>query len=303
MDKNYYKILHVSGASYNIPVFLENSIDDLGVMVGFDGNIGVEANLCDFTYTTTGKTIQVYNTADPSALRTIIEANFTIDWGDGHTSSLPISTTELLATIQHTYSSNGTYVVKINLASPWTNQIVEKTIVIPTPADVFSPPNPLGTFTGLTIPAYSNLTGQTQNYLNDYDYTNNTGYTTFNFMALGKSRVNEFKLYGGGYTGLTYNSDDSTGYTIDNLRYIDYPDGITQITGTTSDFYMETVFNAMITRNEHFIGFIDDPVIYSDIFVKRGQQSVLENTLRLSEIDNNGLLKIYGNGYYNIQKQ
>ena len=43
--------------------------------------------------------------------------------------------------------------------------------------------------------------------------------------------------------------------------------------------------------------------IYSDIFVERGKQSVLENTLRLSEIDNTGLLGIYGNGYFNIKKQ
>ena len=303
MDKNYYKILHTSGATYNIPVFLENSIDNLGVMVGFDGNIGIENHLCDFTYTITGSTVQVYNTADPNALRSIIEANFTINWGDGTTSNLPVSESNLLTTIQHTYTTNSKYVISITLASPWTNQIIEKTIVVPTPTSVFSPPNPLGTFTGITIPAYTNLTGQTQDYLNDYQYTNNTGHTTFNFMALGRSRVSEFKLYGGGYTGLTYNSDNSTGYTIDNLRYIDYPDGITQITGTTSDFQMESVFDAMVTRNEHFIGFIDDPIIYSDIFIKRGQQSVLENTLRLSEIDNVGLLKIYGNGYYNIQKQ
>lgn len=303
MDKNYYKILHVSGASYNIPLYLENSIDEMGVMVGFDGGIGIENHLCDFTYTITGNTIQVYNTADPTALRSILEAIFTVNWGDGHTSSLPVSTTNLLATTQHTYTANTSYTISITLASPWTNQVIEKTVVIPTPADVSTPPNPLGTFTGVTIPAYTNITGETQNYLNNLNYTNQTGYTTFNFMAFGRSRVSEFKLYGGGYTGLTHNSDNSTGYTIDNLRYIDYPDGITQITGTTSDFHMESVFNAMLTRNEHFIGFIDDPVIYSDIFIKRGQQSVLENTLRLSEIDNTGLLKIYGNGYFNIRKQ
>ena len=59
----------------------------------------------------------------------------------------------------------------------------------------------------------------------------------------------------------------------------------------------------MITRNEHFLGFIDEPVIYSDIFVERGKQGVMEKTLRLSEIENTGELSIYGNGYFNIRKQ
>jgi hypothetical protein len=310
MDKNYYKILLNSGSTYNIPVWLDNTIDEMGVMVGFDGNIGIENHLCDFTYiTTTGSTtIEVFNTADPSVLRSITEAIFTVNWGDGNMSDLPVSVSNTLSSTTHTYSGSGIYTVSISLNSPWSNQVIEKTLPIPVPDDVFNKPNPLGTFTGLTIPAYVNLTGQTQNYLNDLNYTNNTGYTTFNFMALGRSRVDEFQLYGGGYSGITTGTTDSgttiyTAYTIDNLQYFDYPDGITQITGTTSDFYMESVFNNMITRNEHFIGFIDDPIIYSDVFIKRGQQSVLETTLRLSEIDNNGLLEIYGNGYYNIQKQ
>jgi len=44
-------------------------------------------------------------------------------------------------------------------------------------------------------------------------------------------------------------------------------------------------------------------VIYSDIFVERGKQGVLEKSLRLSELDNTGELNIYGNGYFNIRKQ
>jgi hypothetical protein len=309
MDKNYYKILLNTGSTYNIPVWLHNTIDEMGVMVGFDGNVGIENHLCDFTYSAnTGNTIlTVFNTADATTLRSITEAVFTLNWGDGSSSDLPVTDSNLLSSATHTYTGSGIYTVSISLNSPWSNQVVEKKIVVPIPAEVYNPINPLGTFSGFTIP-YTHITGQTQDYLNDLNYTNNTGYTTFNFMAFGRSRVNQFQLYGGGYSGTTTGSTDGgttiyTAYTIDNLHYFDYPDGITQITGSTSDFYMETVFNDMITRNEHFIGFTDDPVIYSDVFIKRGQQSVLETTLRLSEIDNNGLLEIYGNGYYNIQKQ
>jgi hypothetical protein len=75
------------------------------------------------------------------------------------------------------------------------------------------------------------------------------------------------------------------------------------ITGNTSTFTKEDVINQMITRNEHFIGFIDDPTIYSDIFVERGKQGVMEKNLRLGEIDNMGEMNIYGNGYFKVRKQ
>ena len=50
----------------------------------------------------------------------------------------------------------------------------------------------MGTYTGLTIPTNSGY----QDYLNDLDYTNNTGYTTtgFTYLAIGKSRISEKKL-------------------------------------------------------------------------------------------------------------
>jgi hypothetical protein len=75
------------------------------------------------------------------------------------------------------------------------------------------------------------------------------------------------------------------------------------ITGSTESFTKEEVINRMITRDEHFLGFIDEPIIYSDIFVERGKQGVMEKNLRLSEIDNIGEMEVYGNGYFNVRKQ
>ena len=75
------------------------------------------------------------------------------------------------------------------------------------------------------------------------------------------------------------------------------------ITGNTTGYTKEEVFNKVITRNEHFLGFIDDPQVYSDIFVERGKQGVMENNLRLGEIDNMDELEIYGNGYFKVRKQ
>lgn len=175
-------------------------------------------------------------------------------------------------------------------------------------------------------------TGQTkeQTYINYYDsglYNDlttigesptypYTGYTNFSYYAIGGSRISEKKKYGvneydgvvtgtdenGNYSGYTfsYTGETMTGGT---LTYRDYEDGYTLITGYTGGFSKEEVINNVITRNEHFLGFIEQPRIYSDIFVERGKNSVVEMNLRLGEIDNMGELSVYGNGYFKVKKQ
>lgn len=305
--ENKYQILKVSGnTTYQIPIFLESTVDEMGVMVEFDGDLIQVEQLCNFSYTQTGSTIQVYNTVDSSQLRHIVEQVFTINWGDGNYSGITVSQNinENLPTLTHTYTTSSGYTITISLNSPWNSQILSKHITIPQNISVL---NPLGTFSGFTIP-YTDITGQTQDYINDLDYTNNTGYTTFSFAALGRSRISELKLYGSNtYSGVTGGTTVDgivySAYTIDNLTYVDYADGITSITGRTNDFQKEEIFNQMLTRNEHFIGFIDDPVVYSDIFVERGKLGIMENNLRLGEIDNTGELEIYGDKFFNVKKQ
>jgi hypothetical protein len=304
MEKNLYTILlNGTGQTFNLPVFLESTSDEMGVMVGFDGTMEQIEQICNFSYTQTGNTVQLYNTVDTSKVSEILEINFTVSWGDGTTSVLSAHTGTTLNSVSKTYSTTGVKTVEISINTPWTSFKTKKNITVPSNTTVS---NPLGTFSGFTIP-YTNNTGQTQNYLNNLDYTNTTGNTTFSFAAMGRSRIDEKKLYGSStYTGVTTGTTDGivySAYTIDNLSYRDYPDGITTITGSTTGFTKEEVFNNMLTRNEHFLGFIDEPSIYSDIFVERGKQGVLEKTLRLSEIDNTGELDIYGNGYFNIRKQ
>jgi len=283
-----------------LPIFLETHVDEMGVMVGFDGELEQVEQICNFSYTQTGNTVQVYNTVDTSKVSEIHYIDFTVSWGDGTTSIL--STTGITAT--KTYSSTGETTISISINTPWSQFETKKKVQVPSNTTVS---NPLGTFSGFTIP-YTNISGQSQNYLNDLDYNGtNTGYTTFTYAAIGKSKISELKLYGSNiYSGVTTgvtNGVTYSAYTIDNLYYQDFEDGITTITGTTSGFTKEEVINKVITRNEHFLGFIDEPVIYSDIFVERGKQGVMEKTLRLSEIDNTGELSIYGNGYFNIRKQ
>jgi hypothetical protein len=148
------------------------------------------------------------------------------------------------------------------------------------------------------------------------DYRSTTGKTNptnISFMGVGKSRLKEFTKYGNnGYFGsFIYGSSDLgdyTGYTIDGLLYFDYSDGYTYISGSTNGtktfpYINEQVYNGMLTREEFLIGFIEEPEIYSDIFIERGKQSIMERNLRLGEIDNIGELEIYGGGYFNVKKQ
>jgi hypothetical protein len=145
-------------------------------------------------------------------------------------------------------------------------------------------------------------------------------------MAIGGSKIGELRKYGettlssSMYVTGTFSGSLYTGYTLEtgsiisgslvtgsiptsSLWYMDFADGYTMITGKTSNFTKEEVINNVITRNEHFIGFIDDPTVYSDIFVERGRQGVMEPNLRLGEVDNMKELDIYGNGYFKVRKQ
>lgn len=333
LDETYYTwsgSSWVSGSkeevypSYNLPVFLDSTIDEMGVMVGFDGDIEQIEQLCNFTYTQTGSTIQVYNSINPDKLRKIIEQTYTIEWGDGSISGLTVNEGvqgTQLPTISHTYSTIGDYVITIKLDSPWTTQKLNKKITIPQNITI---PDPLGTYTytGDNLP-YFNVTGEfylqngrTQNYLNDLETNPITGTTTFTYLGIGGSRIEEKRLYGStSYSGVTYGTDDNgnyseysfvytgntTGTTL--MYYRDYEDGTTLITGNTTGYTQEEIINEMITRNEHFLGFVEDPTIYSDIFVERGKQGVMEKSFRLGEIDNMGELSIYGNGYFKVKKQ
>ena len=314
--------------THQIPIFLESTVDEMGVMVGFDGDIEQMEQLVNFSYTQTGSMIQVYSTVNPDKLRKIVEQTYTINWGDGSPSAeFPINqgvpNTPLLST-GHTYSTPSGYTITITLDAPWTKQKLSKEIHT---NDVFTghtsyTGHTFGTFGPFTLP-FTTITGFTQDYLNDFDITNNTGYTTtgFTYLAVGGSRLSELKEYGStGYTqtltsGSSIDEVKFTGYTFTytgnttgttTLQYRDYEDGYTMITGSTTGFTKEEVFDVIskrLTRNEHFLGFIDEPTIYSDLFVERGKQGVMEINLRLGEIDNVGELDIYGNGYFNVRKQ
>jgi hypothetical protein len=300
MRQDKYEILHQSGSTYNIPIMLEATLDELGGMVTFDGDIEQVEQLCNFTYSSSGNVLTVYNTTNTNVLKRVVDATFTIKWGDSTTSSISI-----LGSASHTYSTPGVKTVTITMNSPWVVQNVVKKITLP---KVIGPTNDMGTLI-FNIP-YTNIEDFSQNFNNDYEYNADQYTGTTTFFAIGSSRIFEKKLYGGNnYSGVTYGSinieDESytySGYTIDDLSYLDLNDGTTYITGNTANYVSEAEFNKKLTRNEHYLGFINEPMVYSDIFVERGKMGASEYNLRLGEIDNVGELEVYGHGFFRVKK-
>jgi hypothetical protein len=312
MRKDRYEILSgsTSGITYQIPIYLESSVDEMGIMVGFDGDIEQIEQYCNFTYSGSGNTIIIYNTINTNKLRTLIDSVFTISWGEGSDTELDMTTvydTDLKNALYTYTGASGLYNIEITVNSLWQTQKLKRQIYIP--------------FSGITYPNPV-ITDVTQDYLQDYaTLTGNTDPVTgvtISFLAIGKSRIDEKRNYGSSntYSDIDYLSkviDGEivyyTGYTISgntvygDLYYMDFPENYTYITGNTLSYYVEELYNGMITRNEHLIGFLDEPQIYSDIFIERGKQGVMERNLRLGEIDSTGELDIYGSGYFKVKKQ
>ena len=58
-----------------------------------------------------------------------------------------------------------------------------------------------------------------------------------------------------------------------------------------------------ITREEYLFGITTPPEVQSDVYIDRGQTSVLDMHFRLSEINDLGELARYGNGFYKLKRQ
>jgi hypothetical protein len=169
--------------------------------------------------------------------------------------------------------------IKISFITPWDNNEISKLINIPQNVAI---PNLLGTLSGITIP-YTEIKNIKQNYIFN---ENNLFTEEITYMVMTNSKINQLKLYGSNlYNGVTIENNIS-GYTIDNISYKDYPDGLTIMEISSIGYTRDEIIQNSITRNEHFIGFIDTPIIYSDVFVERGKQSITENNFKLCEIPN-----------------
>ena len=56
-----------------------------------------------------------------------------------------------------------------------------------------------------------------------------------------------------------------------------------------------------ITKNEVLMNVIDQPQLFSSVFVERGKNSALENFRRIGEVSTMSDLVNYGYNFFNIQ--
>lgn len=57
-----------------------------------------------------------------------------------------------------------------------------------------------------------------------------------------------------------------------------------------------------LTKEEYLLGIINEPEIFSDVFIDRGNTSVMELHLKLAEVESVQHLENFGNGFYNLVK-
>ena len=123
------------------------------------------------------------------------------------------------------------------------------------------------------------------------------------------------KSYGGGFRTIGQVFTGSTGivgqyigqgpnneqaYIINDILYIDFEDGTTIFSVQSSGL---TLLDCqIITKDETLMNIIEQPQVYSNVFIERGKNSVLEYMNRVGEVDNIGDMQKYGYGFFNIKE-
>ena len=91
-----------------------------------------------------------------------------------------------------------------------------------------------------------------------------------------------------------------TAYTINDVEYRDYPNGVTTFQVYSSGCSIYNSCSA-ITKNEILMNVISEAMVQSNVFIERGKNTALEQIQRLGEISTFGDLKNYGYKYFTIR--
>lgn len=291
----------LSADTVNILVYLERDFDDIGFYTTTDGKIVQEKTKCNFTYSKSGNTLTVFNSVDKYSFIELKDVTYNIYWGDGSISGITIE-----QSITHTYQTPGEYEVALKLETPWTDNI-KKTIQIGGTTEIL---NPFGALI-INVP-YSDVTME-QNYINELDAEGQDEEEEDVYVSgFTQSRVKELIKYGsktlvegldvnGNGVHLSGITDTYTAYTIDNIFYTDFTDGLTFFNLNVGENPLE-MLSELVTKEESMMGVVNDIDIQSDVFVERGKISVFEHNMRLCEIDSVGEVEVYGNKYFTVKK-
>ena len=323
-------ILHggISGTSLltglTFPILLKQKYQDIGYYDGFDGNITQQVISANFSFTSSTEnpyTISLFNNSSEGTVY-LSDSTYTINWGDG---SSQVINSFYPDNINHTYPNptpNPTsYTITLTQENIWGTVTVDKTITVP--YSLVDNSNPLGTVTFANTSGSWSASPQTYNFIYTADSYNQiayqigsyygtvpyyiTGLTISRLTDLSKYGPNQYQvaqtvnLTGGGSGVVNYLTSQLTGYTINNVDYIDYPDGTSIFVVASSGLTADMLVQSAITKNEVLLNVIDQPQLFSSVFIERGKNSALENFRRIGEVSTIYDLVNYGYNFFNIE--
>lgn len=159
------------------------------------------------------------------------------------------------------------------------------------------------------------ITTTTDSKLNDLKGYKDTDRFKVNFDIAKDNYLNFERKEISGVTRITQKSDESTTYVVDGnndgflgtpkqstgLRYVDVGNS-TELSFKAEGTNETNSSLSAISKEEYLLGIISTPEIKNDVFIDRGQNTVLEHHLRMSEIETLDHLVNYGNGYFNVTR-
>lgn len=316
-----------------IPVLFTQNTVDVGYYSVFDGAIVQKDVVTNFVFSAvTGansSTIYLYNTSDTEFKKFLKGSTFKINWGD----NTPVQFITTLAPnyLSHTYPATPqTYKISMTGSSNFGITVVEKYVYVPFTGTTI--PNPNGTayfipqggsWSGIPISYDYIFSGDSNPNLNDYfgsDFTSIpfpiSGYTKSSVNDLAQYKGNEirngrsFKLNQsitgtsnsvGIYRGTTPDGL-AVAYTLNDIDYFDYNDGTTLYVVESSGLTPNNLILTAITKEEYLLNVVDQPEIFSNIYIERGKVSPFEKVRRLNEVSTLGGLVSYGYGFFKVEK-
>jgi hypothetical protein len=314
--KNIKKTYEFSGLT--IDILLTQDIRDIGYYTPFDGLINQENSIYNFVFTSDVDEpyrYYIYNTSQIEN-KFLSDSTYHVDWGDG---SPKQNITGLFNAIDHLYpEGENTYEIKLTQYNSFGDNIITKKIS--TPYKIFTLTNPNGKVTFKDNNGSWVGSPSSQDYIFNGDSLNNieNQISDINILITGhtKSRLSELSLYGTneyqvGVPVIKYGDifgvlDDVgngyTGYTIQGIKYFDYPENITIYIAPTSGITSEMISSSAITKEEHMMHVVSQVEIQTDVFVERGKNSVYERIQRIGEVQNLDEMEEYGNGFFDLRK-
>jgi hypothetical protein len=304
-----------------IPILFREDTTDIGYYSVFDGAI-LQANVVtNFIFSASPRNpnrYYFYNTSEKELKNFLQLSNYVVDWGDN--TRPEIITTTSPNYIYHNYFVSGTYTITLTQTTPWGINEVKKTVVVPFTGTTIDNPKGTAYFTS-NVGAWS-ATPVSYDYIFTGDSVNmitaqtSNNYVSVPFFISGftSSRLTELKQYGANpyplftpiiqnnqiYGVINTKSPTYTGYTIQGVQYLDFPDGTTSYIFESVGLRPDWMVQSALTKNEALMNIVMDPEVQSDVFIERGKNSALERVQRLGEVDNIGDLEQYGYGFFNF---